>query len=530
MTIEQKIELLYNKYISKTESPLFSPNKGFPFIMLQNILSDEIPTTNPLKESEQTETLGIIKKFYKEPLTQYTNSNIFYNDNINKIISIDWGFLDYDITLYKKDYEGNYTIPIPKGYKNYFIDKDTGILIFLDGTPYNVKDIAITCYCYVGETGKFKNYVESGYEGTKGLQGTQGYSGKLYENSLNYKGNWSSSILYEPYDFILHNNSAYISLSYNQNNQPPSNVWYNLTPQLSQLTIDLPSNVYFLDATFDNTNNRYNNLTDLFANLNLGTDDIYTIYIFDGTYTISNQSIINKTINIIGVTGKPILNTNNIGLDDNANLYLHNIEISGTTNVVNNSKILYDNCILNNRTGSNSLNTYQYPTIEIRNSKMINGYMLLNSTTLHIENSIIKNYFSINNTGHIYAINSIFYSNDSSPDYIFSISLNTQNTFQSKALFKNCYFNYSDYVFSISNNILLNSIVVDNCTFYNNTLSNNGNIFDSSYVSENFVCLNKNYTNRLPNFSNVNIIPANYFENLIYIDNIQPLPITFENI
>src|SRR5574343_296989 len=185
---------------------------------------DKIPFTNDWKNDntyqndfiyvDNDTNKNIFIKKIKQELNKFSGNNkTFYNNDITKIINK----YDYDVKLYRKDNSNTYTIEIPQNNNYYTIDYETGYIIFnenQDELPFILtENIAISCYCYIGDTGinaglqgptgpsggQTGNTGNTGLQGLQGIQGTQGFQGN---NGL--KGDRKSTRL----------NSSHITISY----------------------------------------------------------------------------------------------------------------------------------------------------------------------------------------------------------------------------------------------------------------------------------------------------------------------------
>lgn len=123
--------------------------------------SNLIPETNPLlggadQDTYQVGSSIIIEKRSQVVLQPVPGTNAFYHPDLKDIIPFSFGDGSYNYNLYLNDG----TTPIPLGAENWYLDPDSGVLIFMDGFPAGVSEAAppaLTVYLYKGTKGEFSS-------------------------------------------------------------------------------------------------------------------------------------------------------------------------------------------------------------------------------------------------------------------------------------------------------------------------------------------------------------------------------------
>lgn len=144
-----------------------------------------IPETNPLIVGADLDThvVGsstIIEKRELVELQSVAGTNAFYHPDLKDIIPFAYGDGSYNYGLFLNDG----TTPVPLGANNWYLDPDSGVLIFMDGFPAGVSAASpprLTVYLYKGSKGEFtsSNSVSSLTGKTYGELATMKVNGEL---------------------------------------------------------------------------------------------------------------------------------------------------------------------------------------------------------------------------------------------------------------------------------------------------------------------------------------------------------------
>lgn len=511
MNLNERIDIVYNKFTNFNNNSSDIPYGTKPIILQKQIWSDfnKIPTTNPLKSIQSNEEYNsIIKKYYKHPLTHINGFYAFYDENIKNIIDSNLGFNDYNFTLYAKDRFGNYTQEIPLNSKNFYLDKETGILIFPNNEYHrnisNLNPPAITCYCYIGNIGY---NVSTSIQGDKGFQGNMGFQGNVgLINDLNitYTNDYNNSIIYKKNHLLFHNNSWFISNISNINSEPPSPHWNYFGNSTHGLEYkNLPNIIYSINSNENDNITFFNNIND--ALYSLSNNSSLHILPYEHEYNNSYNYNIDNKKNILFIKSPSILynSISNIGLylnngelhiigDDKKNciidiplyvngvskLIIKNVTLKKTIEIIPSStvdfsKIYIDNCIIDCNIDIISA------SLHINNSIIKKTLFVSETSNLYINNTTFNQYQSSSNIGiiiknvhplpyiirdySIYLNNILFKTNNESILINEDVNINLLNIFLSKCRFDSPILSINEY--SIKNNtadtIIINSIGVN---------------------------------------------------------------------
>jgi hypothetical protein len=222
------------------------------------------------------------------------------------VVSYENGFdSSYQYKFYIKASNGSY-IEIPFGDGNYFFDHDTGILFFPEGRTqiYNPSSLYVTFIKYVGRKGintssQFSGSPQPGQVGPTGPTGPTGNTGDADPLSLRYKGTWSSSTQYLKWNVVKYVGKFFIS-TINSNSYHPTNgaYWQPFgLPQLST-SFNYPDETYWVSPSFTQAGERFNNLQNVFNDINAQPFTDTTIVVYPGDYEINDNIIVRNGVNI----------------------------------------------------------------------------------------------------------------------------------------------------------------------------------------------------------------------------------------
>jgi len=391
--------------------------------------SNLIPENNTLKDFGANYAIeGVVQKFYKEPLTYINGTEYaFYNENITDIIEHDFYNGEYIIELWVKDNNNEYTIKLPHKYKNYYIDYESGIVIFPDGIHekmainVNYYPPAITCYKYVGKKNPIVfNRGFQGYQGIQGNQGLQGYN--INSLALANPIVWNINSTYRTEEIVKYGNTSYIAKRTNTGKQPDIETadWQILIDNSNIYTNSyiLPQNILHISEEYIVDSFPYfSSMETAFDYVDLYNKKESTFNIYDNVeYDGNNIAFLinDKNITIKSNTDKKIknININAINLAEINKIFLFNTYLQNCViNLQLNSEIHFIGCKLENCTINSYVpfNQFYSNHIYIENSTLsdctISGnYCLLidktvcNNSTIRILNDLTSFDIRINDS------------------------------------------------------------------------------------------------------------------------------------
>ena len=155
ITTDQKADLLskkiaFNKAMSSLETAFFEE----PIGSKKAVFKSDIYSQSELIPSTAVVVPGIVEQVTDLSL-QYIvgeGSTAFYNPALTDVIPFTYG--DGSSYMYTLKTDANAVIPF--GLNNWYLDPESGVLIFFDGFPSGVSATTppkISCYKYVGTTG-----------------------------------------------------------------------------------------------------------------------------------------------------------------------------------------------------------------------------------------------------------------------------------------------------------------------------------------------------------------------------------------
>lgn len=507
----------YNQWISsksKTLSNIDYEIFNYNTINPNNIWSeyDLIPKPNPYIldiYSNLNNYNNIFIKYNKVPLTHIQGTKYsFYHPSIKDIIN-ESIHPTYIPKLWAKDnHFEEYSIEIPKGYKNYFIDYESGVIIFPEQTlhPDILKNIenyppAITCYCYIGKRG-FNDItnINKGLVGHQGFQGFQGFQGKQQDNGILYKENYINTT-YNQNEVVNHNDIIYISKNNNNNTLPPSTQWDNITSD-NVSTYTIPNNEVFISITYtDNIFPYFENIQYFINYANTKNENLWIVNLAEETF-ISGNITFNYSIIFNGTKNTKIIDYSIIcksNLNQQENLpYLkfNNINIESSEIECLSSSLIINDCIVNDS--------------DIYTLKNVNTILSIQSdsiVSLNISNSSIFQSLIIYGCDNLIDNSKIINSQILIKKDVIHGGVTYKNTYPTDMIYKNntlikSIINLSYTSFNQSNGSIL---YIDGCIFIGNEMNGNStsnttiygiihnNMNNNSMITNNLYLINTNF-------------------------------------